>query len=198
MLDAAECPPTYGAGYDVVRAILAGGPPAMVRSSEGAEDDGEMGVRDFLELQPNEKDTLVGISASGGAPYVYRALEKAAEIGCITVSITSNEGSKLAKLAEFPIVTDTGAEVVTGSTRMKAGTAQKLVLNMLSTAVMIKTGKVYENLMVNLRPTNVKLRYLMITIVMNITGLGEEDAERLLNENEWSIPRAADAWKASK
>ena len=118
VLDAAECPPTYGVGYDAVRAILAGGPSAMVRSSEGAEDDGDMGIRDFMELNPNGNDTLVGISASGGAPYVNCALKKAQELGCITLGITSNDGSQLAELAEFPIVTDTGAEVVTGSTRM--------------------------------------------------------------------------------
>lgn len=196
--DAAECPPTYGVSYDVVRAIIAGGAPALLKASEGAEDDGDMGVSDFMALEPTENDTLVGISASGGAPYVNSAITKAKELGCITLGITSNECSALAELAEYPIVTDTGAEVVTGSTRMKAGTAQKLVLNMLSTAVMIKTGKVYENLMVNLRPTNKKLRYRMITIVMDITGVGESEAERLLEENEWSIPRAAEAQKAGK
>ena len=194
--DAAECPPTYGVSYDTVRAIIAGGASAMTRASEGAEDNGEMGISDFLALSPTSLDTLVGISASGGAPYVNCALEKAKELGCITVGITSNEDSILARISDFPIVTDTGAEVVTGSTRMKAGTAQKLVLNMISTAVMIKTGKVYENLMINLRPTNVKLRHRMITIVMDILGVNEDEAEHLLEKSSWNIPQAAEAKKA--
>ncbi len=196
--DAAECPPTYGVSADTVHAIIAGGVTSMMRASEGAEDDGDMGVRDFLALSPTSLDTLVGISASGGAPYVNRALDEAKKLGCITVGITSNEDSALAAISDYPIVTDTGAEVVTGSTRMKAGTAQKLVLNMISTAVMVKTGKVYENLMVNLKPTNIKLRHRMITIVMDITGLDEAAAERALEKYEWSIPRAADAVKAGE
>lgn len=196
--DAAECPPTYGVSYDLVRAIIAGGTSAMTRASEGAEDSGEMGIIDFLALTPNKNDTLVGISASGGAAYVNSALQKARDIGCLTVGITSNAGSGITDIVDYAIVTDTGAEVVTGSTRMKAGTAQKLVLNMLSTCTMIKSGKVYENLMVNLKPTNVKLRHRMITIVMDITGVGEKEAERLLEEHDWSIPLAAEAQKAGR
>jgi N-acetylmuramic acid 6-phosphate etherase len=198
VLDAAECPPTFGVPHDMVQGIIAGGKERMFSAGENAEDKLENGIADIKASQLSAGDVLVGVSVAGGAAYVVGALQTAKELGATAVALTSNFDTPIEKVADITIITDTGAEVVTGSTRMKAGTAQKLVLNMLSTAVMIKTGKVYENLMVNLRPTIVKLRYRMITIVMNITGLGEEDAERLLNENEWSIPRAADAWKASK
>ena len=193
ILDAAECPPTFGVGVgEAVDAIIAGGMSSMVRASEGAEDSGEAGVRDLLAKNITADDVIVGISASGGARYVNDALIEAKKRGCLTVGISSVEDSELCRIADFPIFTDTGAEVVTGSTRMKAGTAQKLVLNMLSTCAMIKNGKVYENLMINLRPTNKKLRERVIGIVMEITELSYDDAVALLDKNEWNIRRAVE------
>ena len=186
VLDASECPPTFGVSYDLVSGIIAGGYECLVRASEGGEDSYENGVLD-VESRLRAGDVIVGISAAGGAKYVLGALERASEMGCVTVGITSNADSPLDKLADISIVTDTGPEVITGSTRLKAGTAQKLVLNILSTAAMIKTGKVYENLMINLRPTNVKLRARVISIVREIKGIGEEEAIALLEANDWNI-----------
>ena len=186
VLDASECPPTFGVSYDLVSGIIAGGYECLVRASEGGEDSYENGVLD-VESRLRAGDVIVGISAAGGAKYVLGALERASEMGCVTVGITSNADSPLDKLADISIVTDTGPEVITGSTRLKAGTAHKLVLNIHSTAAMIKTGKVYENLMINLRPTNVKLRARVISIVREIKGIGEEEAIALLEANDWNI-----------
>lgn len=185
--DAAECPPTYGVSPDSVIGIIAGGYKSLVRASEGEEDNGEAGIADFKSYNPQGKDILIGISAAGGAAYVVKALEYAKSIGCKTVGITSNAGTWIDKTADISIVTDTGAEVVTGSTRMKAGTAQKLVLNMISTCAMIKTGKVYENLMINLRPTNNKLKKRIIGIVCEICGCDESEALARLQKNNWVI-----------
>lgn len=190
VIDAAECPPTYGVSYDTVIGIIAGGKEAMFRANEGGEDDPMAGVADLKEKELKSCDTVVGISAAGNAAYVIHALEYAKSIGCTTVGISSNHGCLLEKTADIAIITDTGAEVITGSTRMKAGTAQKLVLNMLSTCAMVKTGKVYENLMINLRPTNIKLARRMISIVSEIMECDEEKAEKLLNENDWNIRKA--------
>ena len=185
--DAAECPPTYGVPADSVIGIIAGGYKSLVNASEGEEDNGEAGVADFMSYNPQKNDILIGISAAGGAPYVVKALEYAKSIGCKTVGITSNAGTLIDKTAEISIVTDTGAEVVTGSTRMKAGTARKIVLNMISTCAMIKTGKVYENLMINLRPTNNKLKKRIIGIVREICGCDESEALERLQKNNWVI-----------
>ena len=132
----------------------------------------------------------MGISASGGAEYVASALKMAKQLGCVTISLSSNSPCRIADIADINIFTDTGAEVITGSTRMKAGNAQKMVLNMLTTCAMVKTGKVYENLMINLKPTNRKLKHRMVTIVSDILGCDVNEAEARLNENDWSI-RAA-------
>lgn len=191
VLDASECPPTFGVPYDLVSGIIAGGYDCLVKASEGGEDSWENGIKD-VESRLNAGDVIVGISAAGGAKYVLGALEWAKTHGCITVGITSNADSQLARDADIVIFTDTGAEIITGSTRMKAGTAQKLVLNILSTAAMVKTGKVYENLMINLRPTNEKLRKRVISIVCEIKGIGEEDAIALLEANEWNIRRSVE------
>lgn len=193
VVDASECPPTYGVSPDLVVGIIAGGKKCMFCSSEGAEDDATAGVNDIKQYNIMPCDTIVGISAAGGAAYILSALKYAKEQGCTTIGITCNAGSGLDKLADISIVTDTGAEVVTGSTRMKAGTAQKLVLNMLSTTAMIKTNKVYENLMINLKPTNEKLTKRMIGIVMEILKCDEENAKRLLDENEWNIRRCVES-----
>ena len=191
VLDASECPPTFGVSPELVSGIIAGGYECLVRASEGGEDSFENGVRD-VEDRLRAGDVIVGISAAGGAKYVLGALSRAKELGCVTVGLTSNEDSVLAKDADITIFTDTGAEIITGSTRMKAGTAQKLVLNILSTAAMIKTGKVYENLMINLRPTNEKLRARVISIVREIKGVDEQTATALLEENGWSIRAAVE------
>jgi len=187
VLDASECPPTFGVSYDNVIGIIAGGDKALRRASEGAEDSGEAGIEDLKNINLCGNDVVVGISAAGGAQYVVQALLYAKSIGCITVGVTSNADTLLDKTADISIVTDTGAEVITGSTRMKAGTAQKLVLNMLSTGAMIKTGKVYENLMINLSAKNDKLMKRMIRIVSDVKGVSETEAEMLLEKSGWKV-----------
>ena len=190
VLDASECPPTFGVPYDTVIGVMAGGYDAITKAKEGAEDSKEAGKNDLEAINLKSEDVVVGISAAGGAGYVISALSYAKSIGCITVGITSNADSLLDKTADISIVTDTGAEVITGSTRMKAGTAQKLVLNMLSTSAMIKTGKVYENLMINLSATNEKLLKRMIRIVSDIKNISEEESEKLLEKSNWNIRKA--------
>lgn len=190
VLDASECPPTFGVSPDTVVGIIAGGDKALRKASEGAEDSGEAGISDLKNIGLNSNDVVCGISAAGGAEYVVQALLYAKSLGCTTIGITSNEGTKLDETADISIVTDTGAEVVTGSTRMKAGTAQKLVLNMLSTGAMIKSGKVYENLMINLSAKNDKLIKRMIRIVSDIKKIPEEEAEKLLEKSDWNIRKA--------
>ena len=162
----------------------------MVRAAENEEDKGDVGVADLSAYDIKPEDTIVGVSAAGNADYVVQALLYAKSVGCVTIGLTSNEDSLVAHTADIPIVTDTGAEVVTGSTRMKAGTAQKLVLNMLSTTAMIKMGNVYENLMINLKAKNIKLMQRMKRIVEEISGCSEEEAERLLEKNDWNIRSA--------
>ena len=192
VLDASECPPTFGVPYDLVSGIIAGGYDCLVKASEGGEDSWENGVKD-VESRLTAGDVIVGISAAGGAKYVLGALQRAREMGCVTVGLTSNADSALARDSDIAIFTDTGAEIITGSTRLKAGTAQKLVLNILSTASMVKTGKVYENLMINLRPTNEKLRRRVVSIVCEIKGVDENTAISLLDANDWSIRRVVES-----
>ena len=191
VLDASECPPTFGVPYDLVNGIIAGGYDCLVKASEGGEDSYENGVLDIKD-RLRAGDVVVGISAAGGAKYVLGALDAAKEMGCVTVGVTSNNDSPLAKSADITIFTDTGAEIITGSTRLKAGTAQKLVLNILSTAAMVKTGKVYENLMINLKPTNEKLRARVISIVCEIKGVDRERATELLEASGWDIRSAVE------
>lgn len=192
VIDAAECPPTFGVDYDKVIGIIAGGKDAMFKANEGGEDSAEAAIKDISIYDLKKEDVVVGISAAGGAAYVASALEYAKNIGCVTVAVTSNTGSLITEIADISITPDTGAEVVTGSTRLKAGTAQKLVLNMLSTCAMVKSGYVYENLMINLKPTNVKLRGRMIRIVSDIMKISAEEAEKRLDEADWSIRRTVD------
>ena len=191
VLDASECPPTFGVSADLVSGIIAGGYDCLVKASEGGEDSYENGILDVKD-RLRAGDVIVGISAAGGAKYVLGALEWAKTNGCVTVGVTSNADSLLAKNADIAIFTDTGAEVITGSTRLKAGTAQKFVLNILSTAAMVKTGRVYENLMINLRPTNEKLRRRVISIVCEIKNVDEDEAIALLDSNEWNIRKAVE------
>lgn len=190
VLDASECPPTFGVSRDMVVGMIAGGEKCMFQAAEAEEDNYESGRKDLKDKHLTKNDVVVGISASGNAKYIIGALDYANELGCATVGITSNEGTLITKCAGVSIVADTGAEVITGSTRMKAGTAQKIILNMLSTVAMIKLGNVYENMMINLRPSNEKLTLRMIRIVTEIIGVKEEEARKLLEESNWDIRTA--------
>lgn len=181
VLDASECPPTFGVEYDLVRGIIAGGQQAMFRASEGAEDHFEQGRADLIADGVQAGDVVVGISASGGAPYVLGALTQAAELGAVPIGVTCNPESRMHPICRVTIAPVVGAEVITGSSRLKAGTAQKLVLNMLSTGAMIKTGKVMGNLMINVRPTNQKLRLRCIRIICELSGCDAQAAEQALD-----------------
>lgn len=195
VLDASECPPTFGVSSEMVVGIIAGGERALRHSVEFAEDSALEGRKDVLNQHITAADTLVGISVAGDAAYVMGAIALAKEIGALTVGITSNMDSRLAKETDIPIVTDTGAEVIAGSTRLKAGTAHKMVLNMLSTCTMVKLGYVYENLMINLKPLNSKLIDRMERIVCDVTGVNQKWAEQKLKENDWNIRAAIEAIK---
>ena len=183
VVDASECPPTFGVDYDLVRGIMAGGEGAMFRAVEGAEDNEALGAHDIEADGVTKGDVVVGLSASGGAPYVLGALKKARELGAIPLGITCNPDSRMHPLCDVTIAPYVGPEVITGSSRLKAGTAQKLVLNMLSTGAMVKTGKVVGNLMVNVRPTNVKLRDRCIRILMELGNCDRETAETLIDKH---------------
>lgn len=195
VMDAAECPPTYGVSPDLVVGIIAGGDKALRTAVEGFEDSHESGYLDLSKYALTDKDSVVGLSVAGGAAYVLGAFSAAKEAGAFTVAITSNADSPLSQVAMVSICPDTGAEVVTGSTRMKAGTSQKVILNMISTSVMIKMGHVYENFMINLKPTNIKLRRRMIFIVSELTGSSSEESEKLLMENDFNIRKAVNSYK---
>ena len=198
VVDASECPPTYGVDHGTVVGIIAGGDKAIRKAAEGAEDSKESGRADIEAQGLTALDSVVGISAAGGAAYVLGAFEVASEVGALRVSLTSNEKTALEEAADIAIHPLTGPEVVTGSTRMKAGTAHKMVLNMISTSVMIKLGLVYENLMINLKPTNKKLRARMIGIVSDITGEDKEFSEKLLEDNGFVIRAALERYNAKK
>ena len=187
ILDTSECPPTYGVSEELVQGIIAGGTEAIFRAKEGAEDSKELAIEDLKSKNITENDTIVGLAASGRTPYVIGGLEYANKIGALTVSITCNANSEVAKVSKVSIAPVVGAEVVTGSTRMKAGTAQKLVLNMLSTGTMIKLGKVYGNLMVDVRATNKKLVERAKKIVCEATGVDREVAEKVLKETNYDV-----------
>ena len=193
--DAAECPPTFGVPKDMFTGIIAGGYDCMHSAAENAEDDPKLSVEELKKHGLCEKDIVIGVSASGSAAYVISALEYAKSIGAKTVSVTNNPDTLMGKIADISICADTGPEVITGSTRMKAGTAQKIILNMISTTAMVKCGYVYENLMINLRPTNKKLKNRMIEIVSEITKYDAEKSEKLLDECEWSIPKAKEKFE---
>lgn len=190
VLDAAECPPTYGVPYDLVIGVMAGGDGAIRKAVEGAEDSFEAGYEDIKKYNITENDSIVGISVAGGAKYVLGAFECAKENGALIIALTCNAGSRIEQEADIVIHPDTGAEVVTGSTRMKAGSSHKMILNMISTSVMIKLGHVYENLMINLKPSNEKLYKRMITIVSDITQKSYDESEKLLKENDFIIRKA--------
>ncbi|MGB7136233.1 MAG: N-acetylmuramic acid 6-phosphate etherase, partial [Acidobacteriaceae bacterium] len=180
VLDASECPPTFNTPPELIQGLIAGGDRALRHSIERAEDDPGQGARDLVDYAFGQKDALVGIAASGRTPYVLGAIEHARALGALTLGLTCVPGSPIEQAAELAITPDTGPEVVTGSTRMKAGTATKLVLNMLSTGVLIRLGYVYGNLMVNVQPTNTKLRDRAARIVAAITGIDHAAAADLL------------------
>lgn len=180
VLDASECPPTYNTPPEMVQGLIAGGDIALRKSVERAEDDESQGRRDLEQHGFSAKDALVGIAASGRTPYVLGGILYARQLGALTIGLSCVPGSALAQAADLAITPATGPEVVTGSTRMKAGTATKLVLNMLSTCTMVRLGYVYGNLMVNVQPTNVKLRDRAARIIATITGLSYSEAAALL------------------
>ena len=182
VLDAVECPPTFGVSYDMVIGLIAGGPEAFVKAKEGAEDDPALGKEDLKHVGLNERDTVIGLAASGRTPYVIGALKYAGETGCRRICIVNNVDTELAKEADCAIELITGPEVLTGSTRLKAGTAEKMVLNMISTVSMVAIGKVYENLMVDVRQTNEKLVTRAENIVMDAVGCRREEAREALQE----------------
>lgn len=176
ILDAVECPPTYSTDPELVQAIIAGGYPAIFRAVEGAEDDFDLGRRDLQERGFASQDVLVGLAASGRTPYVLGAMGYARELGAAVIAVTCCPGSEVDRMADIGIAPTPGPEVITGSTRMKSGTAQKMVLNMLSTGTMIKLGKVYGNLMVDVKPSNEKLIRRCVTIVREAVGCEEDQA----------------------
>jgi len=190
VLDASECPPTYGVSPDLVVGIIAGGDGALRRSQEGVEDDAEQGKKDLEAYGLNDLDTVMGISVAGNAAYVMGALSYAKEQGALTVGLTCNNDCGLTRIADISIVTDTGPEIVTGSTRMKAGTAHKMVLNMISTGVMIRMGRVRENYMIYIKPVNIKLKDRMIRMTSELARCSYEQAEQLLETNDWKIDEA--------
>lgn len=190
VLDAAECPPTFQAPPELVQGIIAGGEAALARATEASEDDPDMGRQDLANSRFTGKDALVGIAASGRTPYVLGAVEAANKLGALTIGISCTPHSPLAYRARIAITPLVGPEVIAGSTRMKAGTATKLVLNMLSTAVMIRLGYVFGNLMVNVQPRNGKLRDRASRIIAASAGLSNERAGELLREAGDSVPVA--------
>lgn len=182
ILDAAECLPTYSTDPDQVIGVIAGGTGAIFKAIEGAEDSKELGVEDLKKIGLSSADILVGLAASGRTPYVIGGMEYAKSIGAKVIGVTCCPGSDIDTLADIGIAPMPGPEVVTGSTRMKSGTAQKMVLNILSTGAMIKLGKVYENLMVDVKPSNEKLVNRCISIVQSATGRPEEEAKHVLEQ----------------
>ena len=189
-LDASECPPTFNVSPSTVQFVMAGGVRALSRAVEANEDSRELGMREIRKKKPGKKDVVIGIAASGRTPFTVAALEYARKAGAKTIALACNPDSPLEKAAELAIVVETGPEVVSGSTRMKAGTAEKLVLNMLSTGAMVKLGYVYGNLMVNLHQKNTKLTERAVTIVARALGIEREKAREALQRAGRDVPIA--------
>ena len=190
VLDASECPPTFGTDPEMVVGIIAGGKEAMFRAKEGAEDDPTLGEQDLKENTLTQRDVVVGIAASGRTPYVIGGLEYANELGATTVALSCNPDSPIADIADIAISPVVGPEALTGSTRLKSGTAQKLVLNMLTTASMIRLGKSYQNLMVDVKATNAKLVARAARIVMQATDCTNQEAKTALKETDYDAKLA--------
>lgn len=193
VVDASECPPTFGTDPNMVQGVIAGGDQAMFRAQEGAEDNPQNGIDDVILKGVNSIDVVCGIAASGRTPYVLGALEKAKSIGCKTIFITTvsmETALSNGATADVMICPAVGAEAIAGSTRMKSGTAQKLVLNMLTTASMIQLGKTFGNIMIDLKPTNLKLVERSKRIVMNLTGVDYHEAQSILEQTNWQVKPA--------
>lgn len=190
ILDASECPPTFNTDPKMVQGIIAGGDYAIKNAVEGAEDSVEFAREDFERLNIISNDSIVVISASGNANYVVEILKLAKQKECRTIAITSNREAKVKENADYFICVETGPEAITGSTRMKAGTAQKMVLNMLTTASMVKIGKVYKNYMIDVKPTNIKLKNRAVRIVSQIAEVEYDIAEKVLTELNYNIKQA--------
>ncbi|MBO0811104.1 MAG: N-acetylmuramic acid 6-phosphate etherase [Microlunatus sp.] len=190
VLDASECPPTFHTDPSRVVGLIAGGPGALVTAVEGAEDDAERGAADLDELGIRSGDIVVGLAASGRTPYVIGALDRAREVGALTIALSCNTGAEASAHARCPIEVDTGPEVLTGSTRLKAGSAQKQVLNMVSTALMVRSGRTYGNLMVDVQATNAKLRQRATRLVMLIGEVDEPSAIAALEAGSYQVKTA--------
>ncbi|MDD1368774.1 N-acetylmuramic acid 6-phosphate etherase [Bacillus sp. MHSD_36] len=190
ILDAVECPPTFGTDDKMVQGFIAGGLKAFTKAVEGAEDREELAEEDLKSIGLNEKDTVIGIAASGRTPYVIGGLKYANSVGASTASISCNKNAEISKYAKLNVEVETGAEILTGSTRLKAGTAQKLVLNMISTASMIGVGKVYKNLMVDVQSTNEKLVERSKRIIVEATGVSYEVAGEYYEKAERNVKAA--------
>lgn len=187
LLDAVECPPTFGVSHEVVVGLIAGGENAFIKAVEGAEDSTTMPIEDLKQISVSSIDVVIGIAASGRTPYVIAGLEYANSIGCKTISIANNPNSLMAEVAQLAIEPVTGPEVLTGSTRLKAGSSQKMVLNMISTGSMVLNGKAYQNLMVDVMQTNKKLITRAENIVMSATDCTRDLAQKMLEESEGSV-----------
>ena len=198
VLDAVECPPTYGVPFEMVQGMIAGGEKAMFKAQEGAEDKEENGARDIDDRKVTPKDVVCGIAASLRTPYVIGAVKRAKQLGAKTLYVTTNPRSKMyssefaevAKVLDVAICPEVGPEVIMGSTRMKSGTAQKLVLNMITTTAMVRLGKVYENMMIDLQMTNLKLNERAKRVIMTITGVGYEEAAEYLEKADRHVKTA--------
>lgn len=187
VMDASELLPTYGLAPERAFGVMAGGQGAMFKAVEGAEDSKELGIKDMKDIGLTSLDSVIGIAGSGRTPYTLATLEYANTLGCHTIAVTCNADSDMAKVAEVSIAPVVGPEVISGSTRMKAGTSQKMILNMISTGVMIKSGKVYGNYMVNVQPTNEKLVKRSINMIKVINEITEEEASKLFEESGRSV-----------
>jgi N-acetylmuramic acid 6-phosphate etherase len=190
LLDAVECPPTFSTDASLIQAVLAGGNNALMVAVEGAEDDEQLGKKEMKARVLTEKDVVIGIAASGRTPFVKGALQYAKSIGAIAVSLTSNKNAEISIDVDIAIEVETGPEILTGSTRLKAATAHKMILNMISTASMIKMGKVYQNLMVDVNASNYKLRERAKKIVCEATGVDHVVARRVLSETNFAVKPA--------
>ena len=187
VLDASECPPTFGVSPEMVVGIIAGGDYALRNAIEGAEDDETLAEKQLRDWDLVKEDVVIGISASGRTPYVAAGLSYANEVGCFTGAISNSPNALISNIASVGIEAITGPEVVTGSTRMKAGTAQKIILNMITTTAMIQVGKIFKGYMVDVQPTNLKLKQRATNILSKITNLSPEDARRVLEENDFDL-----------
>ena len=190
VLDASECPPTFSVSPELVVGIIAGGERALRSAGEAAEDDPQAGAADLMAIDLKADDSVVGLSASGRTPYVIGGLRYARSVGALTVGVACNRPAAMSEVCDIAILVGVGAEVLSGSTRLKSGTAQKMVLNMLSTGVMVRLGKTYGNLMIDVRPSNAKLKVRAARLLSLATGLSEDAAGRLLLETDWEVKTA--------